>query len=194
MKRIPQLFCLIFVIAVSSVSVTAQETNISPAKRKLIAEFVVVTKMDKQVEQITDILLASQDVLYAGAIKQMLERRTGLSQNEKDALEKELVDKAVAFSTKFRERLPAAVNYKDYIEQAVYPLYDKAFTEKELTDLVAFYKTETGQKVLFKMPQLTREAMEVAQRVLLPRITKLVEDIMAEELAAAKAPQPVKDN
>ena len=51
MKRIPQLFCLILVITASSLAVMAQDA-MSPAKRKLIAEFIVVSKIDKQMDQV----------------------------------------------------------------------------------------------------------------------------------------------
>lgn len=194
MKRISQFFCLIVVITAFSLAALAQDT-LSPAKRKLIAELIVVTKMDKQMDEMTNVFLSSQDAMYAGIVRQLLEGRPGLTPKEKEALEKEMVDRFKTFVTKFKERLPAAVNYSEYIEQAVYPIYDKAFTEKELADLVAFYKSDTGQKVLVAMPQLVVEAMEVAQRVLVPRVVKMVEGIVAEELADLKeGPPPAKKN
>lgn len=187
MKRIPQLFCLIVVITASSLAAMAQDA-MAPAKRKLIAEFIVVSKMDKQMDQIVNILLSSQDVLYASTVRRMLDRHTDLTQKEKQDLEVSMIERSKAFSTKFRERLPAAINYAEYIETAVYPIYDKAFTEKELADLVAFYKSDTGQKVLVVLPQLMTDAMEVAQRVLVPKVTKLVDDIIAEDMEDMRTP------
>jgi hypothetical protein len=181
MKRIPQLFCLIVVITASSLAVMAQNA-VSPAKRKLIAEFIVISRMDKQMDQVMDVLFSTQDILYAATVKKMVERRTDLTPKQQEELELSMVERSKAFSTKFRERLPAAINFPEYIEQSVYPIYDKAFTEKELADLVAFYKSETGQKVLVTMPQLMTESMEIAQRVLIPKISKLVDDIIAEDL------------
>ena len=120
--------------------------------------------------------------MYAETVKKSVERRTDLTPKQKEALELSMIERSKVFSTKFRERLPAAINFPDYIEQSVYPIYDKAFTEKELADLVAFYKSDTGQKVLVAMPQLMAESMEVAQRVLFPKISKLVDDIIAEDM------------
>ncbi len=47
-------------------------------------------------------------------------------------------------------------------------LYMQAFTEPELRDLIAFYKTPTGQKALTKMPALLQQGgqlgMEIAKQ------------------------------
>lgn len=194
MKRISQLFCLIVVIGASSLAVMAQDA-VSPAKRKLIAEFIAVSKFDKQMDQVMDVLFAAQDLMYAETVKKMVERRTDLTPKQKETLERSMIERSKVFGAKFRERLPAAVNFADYIEQSVYPVYDKAFTENELVDLVAFYKSATGQKVLVMMPQLLAESMEIAQRVLIPKITKLVDDITSEEMEDMKtAPRDPKKN
>jgi hypothetical protein len=192
MKRISQLFCLILVITASAVAAMAQDA-ISPAKRNLIAEFILVSKMDKQLDQLLDVLFTAQDLMYAETVRKSVERRTDLSPKRKEALQLSMIERSKAFSTKFRERLPAAINFPEYIEQAVYPIYDKAFTEKELADLVAFYKSDTGQKIMVIMPQLMTESMEVAQRVLFPKVTKLVDEIIAEDIEGL-GPPPAKKN
>jgi hypothetical protein len=192
MKRIPQLFCLIVVITASALAAMAQDA-VSPAKRKLIAEFVVASKIDKQMDQVLDVLFATQDIMYAATVKKIVERRTDLTSKQKEALELSMIERSKVFSTKFRERLPAAINFADYIEQSIYPIYDKAFTEKELADLVAFYKSDTGQKVMVMMPQLMSESMEVAQRVLFPKVSKLVDEIIAEDMDGLRTPPAPKN-
>jgi hypothetical protein len=187
MKRILQLFCLIVVITASSLAAMAQD-GVLPAKRKLIAEFIAVSKFDKQMDQVLDVLFATQDIMYAETVRKSVERRSDLTPKQREALEVSMIERSKVFSTKFRERLPAAINFADYIEQSVYPIYDKAFTEKELADLVAFYKSETGQKVMIMMPQLMTESMEIAQRVLIPKVTKLVDEIIAEDMDGLKTP------
>lgn len=44
------------------------------------------------------------------------------------------------------------------------PLYSKYYTEKEINDLVAFYKTPTGKKMVETMPQLMNESMAIGQK------------------------------
>ncbi|HYX23084.1 MAG TPA: DUF2059 domain-containing protein [Thermoanaerobaculia bacterium] len=44
-------------------------------------------------------------------------------------------------------------------------LYEAAFTEPEIRDLIAFYKTPTGQKALAKMPVLMQQGMQIGMEV-----------------------------
>ena len=50
----------------------------------------------------------------------------------------------------------------DTLTALAQPIYDKNFTEKEIGDLLAFYQTETGKKVITVMPQVTLEIREAA--------------------------------
>ena len=45
-----------------------------------------------------------------------------------------------------------------------YPIYHNHFTHQELKELIAFYKTPLGQKVLKELPLLTQEGMEAGSR------------------------------
>jgi hypothetical protein len=47
-------------------------------------------------------------------------------------------------------------------------IYAKHYTERELADLVAFYRTPTGRKSIAVMPQLVRESAEAASQHLGP--------------------------
>jgi hypothetical protein len=49
----------------------------------------------------------------------------------------------------------------DTLGPRVVALYEAAFTESELLDMSAFYKTPTGQKALTEMPKLTRQLAEL---------------------------------
>lgn len=43
------------------------------------------------------------------------------------------------------------------------PIYDKYFSEEEIRQLIAFYKTPTGQKIISTMPSVMKEAMAAGQ-------------------------------
>jgi hypothetical protein len=58
-------------------------------------------------------------------------------------------------------------------------LYAETFSESELRQLIAFYKTPIGQKALQKMPELQQKGMAIGQ--------KLAQDHMPELLAAIAA-------
>jgi hypothetical protein len=75
-------------------------------------------------------------------------------------------------------------------------LYTTNFSESELKDLVAFYKSPLGKKVLEKMPQLTQQSAQMTQAKLesaVPVVNKLLADMTAElEPKGAAAPAKKK--
>ena len=65
----------------------------------------------------------------------------------------------------------------DMINEMV-PLYVNNFTTAEINELAAFYRTPLGRKMMATMPRLAAESMAIGQRVVAPRLGKLMEDIM----------------
>jgi hypothetical protein len=165
------------------------QNEISEEKRQLIAEMVVLTKVDKQALEITNIMLTSMETPYLLSYNQAVEKRTDLSQSEKEKLKSSNKESYLSFSKRFRERFPQAINYSKYTEDSIYPLYDKFFTIAELKDLVAFYKTPTGQKVIETMPLLFKESSDLAQKNLLPSVLKLLDEILQEDLENVGKPK-----
>ncbi|MGI4836506.1 MAG: DUF2059 domain-containing protein [Janthinobacterium lividum] len=71
-------------------------------------------------------------------------------------------------------------------------LYTDNFTETELKDLVKFYQSPLGKKVLEKMPQVTQQSAQLTQAKLesaVPVVNKLLQD-MTTEITPAKAAAP----
>jgi hypothetical protein len=76
----------------------------------------------------------------------------------------------------------------DKLEPEMVKLYTKGFSEAELNELIAFYKSPLGQKVLKQMPALFSESMKMTQSKLepvVPQINQLLEQ-MTKELAPKK--------
>lgn len=181
MKNLKFTFLILSFVLIGAVSASSQN-KISETKRNLIAEIIILTKTDKQILEITDTILASTENSFQISFDRSVDQRTDLTTAEKQLLKAASKEKYQAFSRKFRERLPKAINYAKYIEDTIYPLYDKFFTESELRNLVSFYKTPTGQKVIETMPQLFREMSRLSEKTLLPDILKLLDEILKEEL------------
>ena len=69
-------------------------------------------------------------------------------------------------------------------------LYAESFTEPELRDILAFYRTETGQKAIRLMPGLMESGMALGQRAVLENQDEL-EALVADRvkrLSLGKAP------
>jgi hypothetical protein len=61
------------------------------------------------------------------------------------------------------------------------PMYAETYTLDEIRQLTAFYASPLGQKMQAKMPELMSRSMAISQRVIMPRIQK----VMAQKQAAA---------
>jgi hypothetical protein len=75
----------------------------------------------------------------------------------------------------------------DYIS-----IYSEAFTEPELKDIVAFYKTPSGQALIKKQPQVMKRSLELSQKMmgrLLPKIKAMVDE-MKKDVAPKSSPKP----
>jgi hypothetical protein len=184
MKRFIRLALVVACLLTLTNFVSAQEesTAISPEKKKLITELITLTKAGAQVLEITDTMLESMERTYPQVIKQSLSNYDQLSPAQQDKISARLNKSYQTFSKKFRDQLPKAIDYDQYVNDTVYPLYDKYFTEKELSDLVAFYKTETGQKIVTTMPRLVGESTRLSEKLLVPKLLKLVDKLMQEEI------------
>ncbi|WP_445672739.1 DUF2059 domain-containing protein [Pseudomonas inefficax] len=75
-------------------------------------------------------------------------------------------------------------------------LYTKTFSEQELKDLVKFYESPLGRKVLREMPKVTQQSAQLTQQSLepaVPVVNKLLEDMTKElDPNAGKAAAPAK--
>lgn len=68
-------------------------------------------------------------------------------------------------------------------------LYEQAYTEQQIEDLLAFYRSPTGQVTVEKTPLLLNEANEISQRHMataIPEIQALLKDFMANHKDSPK--------
>lgn len=91
---------------------------------------------------------------------------------------------------KVKQKVPAAVavirgvltdpRLLSEVEQATIPIYTKHFTVDEIKQLTALYQSPLGKKMLEKMPLILSDSMEMGQRILMPPMTKAMEDHFAK--------------
>lgn len=77
----------------------------------------------------------------------------------------------------------------DELEGMVAPIYTRYFSAAEIRQIAAFYRTDTGAKMVKVMPQIASDSMQLSQQIVLPRIMKMVQQSVgdgAEPAAPAK--------
>lgn len=78
------------------------------------------------------------------------------------------------------------------MEPMMIDLYKKSFSQKEVNDMLAFYRTPSGQAVIEKMPALMNQTMTVSQakiQAMLPQIRDIGTE-MGQELQAYHQAHP----
>lgn len=69
---------------------------------------------------------------------------------------------------------------------AMVPVYQKHLTKRDVDELVAFYSTPTGQKLLRELPEITAEAMQSAMPLLKKNIEAMNQRVQEEVAAMVK--------
>ena len=65
------------------------------------------------------------------------------------------------------------------MKQPMIDVYLKHYTEKEINDLLAFYRTETGKAVVNKIPLIMQDSISVSQTAFMnfaPNVKELTTD------------------
>jgi hypothetical protein len=112
-------------------------------------------------------------------IASMIAADTSLSPEQKRQAQAKL-DRAMsgmlkAMSAIFQD--PALID--EMVDEMV-PLYANNFTTAEINELAAFYRTPIGRKMMATVPKIAAESMAISQKVVMPRMGKLMQDMMQE--------------
>ncbi len=123
-------------------------------------------------------------------VQQMFAQR--FEQTKAPAAKKSVLD---SYQAKANAALDNAIGWNK-LKPDMIKLYTSTFTEQELKDLVAFYQSPLGKKVLEKMPQVTQQSAQLTQQKLesaVPVVNKLLSDMTNElDPNAGKAAAPAK--
>jgi len=103
-----------------------------------------------------------------------------------DAQKQELRKSAIEAYDRLDKQLKTFLNDTATItlisEGAVFQVYEQAFNEAELKELITFYSSPTGQKALKFLPNLSVQVQKAFQSILLPKVQEFITPkIKAEE-------------
>ncbi|KAA1150028.1 DUF2059 domain-containing protein [Pseudoalteromonas sp. FUC4] len=139
-------------------------------KQQKIDELINVMNMDAMV----DSMYGQVEGMMKGMSDQM-----GVKPSEQAIFDKYYSDMTTVLKTEmsWAKMQPMMVN-----------VYDKHFSEQEIADMLAFYKTDTGQKILEKMPVVMQESMQMSQGLIQDAMPKIqaIAGKLSEELKASR--------
>lgn len=145
-------------------------------RRLLVAVFLILVIASSGVaaqEYTKEHLRAAEEMLIAmnaeGTLSETIDTMLDaqLQQNPEIA---QFADVLEAFLRKYM----SWENLKGYYIQ----IYAEAFTEQELREITAFYRTETGQKLVKLTPELTSKGMALGQEIVMKHLPELQQMIL----------------
>ncbi len=171
------LVLLVFGLALFGSEARAE---LSESKRLLIRELLQLSGGGQAAEQVAQSFLVQIRHLYGSMVEEVVASESDLSAEETQALREHLTDFdrfASEFSARFAERIDL-----DAVLEAVYvPLYDRYFAETELREIVAFYRTTAGRKMIVVLPSLMQDGLESTVSLVQPKVMALVGEILADQ-------------
>ena len=161
MKR---FFLIVLLVAVSGLfNVSRGQTPVAPEKAQNIRRLLELTGTHRLVHQMIDELMASLKSSVPGEQPEV--RNKIISIYEEEIKKSFTVEKMNEF---------------------IIPIYDKYFTDDELTALVEFYESPLGKKVVSVLPQIFSESSSAGEKLGLELQERASERIKKEVLPDEK--------
>src|SRR5262249_1169027 len=141
------------------------------SKAAKVEEFLRRAKVDEMLRQGMDLTMRQ---LKSGMIEQMLGAK----------IPPQLAKSFAAFHATIGAVITGALAWEKLKPKYV-KLYLDAYSEEELDDFLAFYRSKSGQQMIAKTPELMTRASEIVQghlAAVLPEIQKMFQEHMAETM------------
>ncbi|WP_075795238.1 DUF2059 domain-containing protein [Massilia putida] len=141
---------------------------------------VAATKQMMASMKLRDVMLASlkqadQQIpaQMAASLNAMIDGDATMSPDEKADARKKLEHALPTLTAEMHSTLTDPGLVDDMLAEMV-PLYAETYTLNEIRQLSAFYASPLGQKMLANMPTLMSRSVEISNRLMVPRIQKMM--------------------
>jgi hypothetical protein len=143
MKR--SAFLLITCLLLSSASFAQQNPADAPASKEDVEKYLAIMHTRDMMKTMMDSMSKQMHQIFAEQMKK----------------DPGMTPQAEARANMMMDDIIKSMPIDDLLD-AMFPVYQKHFTKGNIEDLLAFYSTPTGQKVIKELPAITTEAMQAA--------------------------------
>ena len=168
-----------------SVSSFAQQVP-STEKQALISEFRNLTGANNVNSSINFSSDGIQEILSS-----IVEQDKEITEAQKPELREAVAEATARVDKIARDFLADKSQIIGLSEAVIYQIYDKAFTESELKELIAFYRTPTGQKAARFLPGLSSQVQKDFGEVISRKLQNLIQPKIQTETQQLK--QKIRD-
>ena len=171
----------IFLFTFAMLTAANAQTDVSTEKQAAIKELITLISTDNKAEDFVYAMSTQMEALRKETIKTVLDERTDLTPAERRSMEESSIKETGDKVKRFQERLLQKLDFNAMMEEITAASYEKHYTLDEIRDLIAFYKTPTGQKTLKLMTTIMTETMVSVQEKLLPKIPQILKELQDED-------------
>ena len=171
------LFVFLFLFSVSS----SAQIDALPEKQAAIRELMSLINAAGKAEDVVRMMTVQLEAAREETIRKALDDRSDLSPRERKALEEMFSVEQAEATRRFQDKLIQRLDFARTVTEMSAAVYDKYYTLEELRDLIAFYKTPTGQKSLKMTTPIFAETMRLMQERLIPKIPGVIKELQEED-------------
>jgi hypothetical protein len=183
MKRLLLAVCVVFFLSWSGFAQTISDD--SPATKADVERyFQIVNSHDMMKKLMASMSQSIQQMTHEQYVKHQDELPAGYEA------------KMNAMMDEMFEKMPM-----EEMMQAMVPAYQKHFTKADIDNLVAFYSSPTGEKLLRELPSIMAESMQDVMPIMSKymetvqqRLLKETDDMIAQSKKQPKASAPATNN
>jgi uncharacterized protein len=172
------LFAAVFLLAAAEAR--AQQTT-PPEKAALIKELIELTGAGSNAVAVMNSVIAQVQSDSRKQFEAALEKMHSLTPEEREVLAEKEAEDAKRINDRVMQLFRERIDFKKITEEVSYEIVDKYYTADELKDLIAFYKTPTGQKSIKLTPQIFADTMQKTDEKLLPQLMPIINQVLEEE-------------
>jgi hypothetical protein len=183
MKRLLLAVCVVFLLSWSGFAQTSADN--SPATKADVERYFQIAKSNDMMKK----LMAT------------------MTQNMHKLMHEQYVKHQDELPTDYEAKINAMMDGMfanmpmDEMMQAMVPAYQKHFTKRDLDNLVAFYSSPTGAKLLRELPSIMAESMQDMMPIMTKymetvqqRLQKETDDMIAQSKKQPNASAPAANN
>ncbi|MES2128082.1 MAG: DUF2059 domain-containing protein [Pseudomonadota bacterium] len=175
MKKIVAVAALVF----STAFAPAYAQTVDPAAAQAVRELLEAMKYRDMLGNVWGAMSKQIPQLILQTATNGINADTKLT----DVQKKEKLDKVAAripLAVKGMQEIFADPKLLDEMINEIVPLYARHFSADELHQMAAFYKSPVGVKVLQTLPAIAAESMQLSQKIMMPRVSKMIETYARE--------------
>ena len=177
-------------VAVSMVLVTSPLSSVraedaksgdETEKAAVVKELLDASRVTRNAQMGFNMVMDQELKGLNAGLANAIDQDSKLTKEEKVSKKQELTAKIDKRLQRFKQLSEEKIQLPRLTTDVYVKLYEKYFSLQELKDMVAWYKSPTGQHTLDVLPQLSAEAMQMINANLMPKMRDVSQQLELEE-------------